>query len=142
MMRVLVADDHPVVRTGLRAILGRQCHINNSVRASYGYDQRIEVHGSEGMLRAGNRTPTSVWVPSLRTFPERTARPEYPAHMEVRRVSRMGTIRLRQQRPFLTQVLDGQDVGLEEIDDGIWNIVYYQTLLGRLDERTRQITGA
>jgi len=28
MMRVLVADDHPVVRTGLRAILGRQCHIN------------------------------------------------------------------------------------------------------------------
>ena len=44
----------------LRTASGRQCHINNSVRASYGYDQRIEVHGSNGMLRAGNRTPTSV----------------------------------------------------------------------------------
>jgi myo-inositol 2-dehydrogenase/D-chiro-inositol 1-dehydrogenase len=44
----------------LRTASGRQCHINNSVRAAYGYDQRIEVHGAEGMLRAGNRTPTSV----------------------------------------------------------------------------------
>ncbi|TPL45153.1 inositol 2-dehydrogenase [Mesorhizobium sp. B2-4-6] len=44
----------------LRTASGRQCHINNSVRAVYGYDQRIEVHGSRGMLQAGNRTPTSV----------------------------------------------------------------------------------
>jgi myo-inositol 2-dehydrogenase/D-chiro-inositol 1-dehydrogenase len=44
----------------LRTASGRQCHINNSVRAVYGYDQRIEVHGSNGMLRAGNRMPTSV----------------------------------------------------------------------------------
>ncbi|MBN9216869.1 MAG: inositol 2-dehydrogenase, partial [Mesorhizobium sp.] len=44
----------------LRTASGRQCHINNSVRAVYGYDQRIEVHGSKGMLQAGNRTPTSV----------------------------------------------------------------------------------
>lgn len=46
----------------LRTASGRQCHINNSVRAVYGYDQRIEVHGSGGMLRAGNQTPTSVEV--------------------------------------------------------------------------------
>jgi myo-inositol 2-dehydrogenase/D-chiro-inositol 1-dehydrogenase len=44
----------------LRTASGRQCHINNRVRAAYGYDQRIEVHGAEGMLRAGNREPTSV----------------------------------------------------------------------------------
>ena len=39
---------------------GRQAHINNSRRAAYGYDQRLEVHGSQGRLLAGNRTPTSV----------------------------------------------------------------------------------
>ena len=44
----------------MRTASGRLCHINNSVRASYGYDQRIEVHGSDGMLQAGNRLPTSV----------------------------------------------------------------------------------
>ena len=44
----------------LRTASGKMCHINNTRRAAYGYDQRIEVHGSKGMLRAENLTPTSV----------------------------------------------------------------------------------
>jgi myo-inositol 2-dehydrogenase / D-chiro-inositol 1-dehydrogenase len=44
----------------LRTASGRLCHINNSRRASYGYDQRIEVHGAKGRLIAENRTPTTV----------------------------------------------------------------------------------
>lgn len=44
----------------MRTRSGRLCHINNSRRASYGYDQRIEVHGSKGRLMAGNRVPTTV----------------------------------------------------------------------------------
>jgi myo-inositol 2-dehydrogenase/D-chiro-inositol 1-dehydrogenase len=34
---------------------GKLCQINNSRRATYGYDQRIEVHGSRGMLQAANQ---------------------------------------------------------------------------------------
>ncbi len=52
--------DYDTAMFVLRTASGRQCHINNSVRAAYGYDQRIEVHGANGMLRAGNRMPTSV----------------------------------------------------------------------------------
>jgi myo-inositol 2-dehydrogenase/D-chiro-inositol 1-dehydrogenase len=44
----------------LKTESGRMAHINNSRRASYGYDQRVEVHGSTGRLIAGNRTPTTV----------------------------------------------------------------------------------
>ena len=44
----------------LKTASGRLAHINNSRRASYGYDQRLEVHGSKGRLLAGNRTATSV----------------------------------------------------------------------------------
>jgi myo-inositol 2-dehydrogenase/D-chiro-inositol 1-dehydrogenase len=44
----------------LKTASGRLCHINNSRRATYGYDQRIEVHGSKGRLMAGNRTATTV----------------------------------------------------------------------------------
>jgi myo-inositol 2-dehydrogenase/D-chiro-inositol 1-dehydrogenase len=44
----------------LRTRSGKMCHINNTRRAVYGYDQRIEVFGSKGMLRAENLTPTSV----------------------------------------------------------------------------------
>jgi myo-inositol 2-dehydrogenase/D-chiro-inositol 1-dehydrogenase len=39
---------------------GKLAHINNSRRAAYGYDQRIEVHGAKGRLLAGNRTATTV----------------------------------------------------------------------------------
>lgn len=39
---------------------GVLCQISNSRRATYGYDQRIEVHGSDGMLRAGNPLESTI----------------------------------------------------------------------------------
>ena len=36
---------------------GKQCHINNSRAAVYGYDQRVELLGSRGMLLSDNRKP-------------------------------------------------------------------------------------
>lgn len=89
----------------------------------------------------GDRTPASLWTTSSRDYPERLAPPCYPAHLEVRRISTAGTFRLRSRQPFLSQVLRGQDIGLEEVGDGLWNIVYYRTLLGKIDERTLLITG-
>lgn len=44
----------------LRARSGALVHINNTRRCVYGYDQRLEVFGAEGMLLAGNRTATTV----------------------------------------------------------------------------------
>ncbi len=44
----------------LKTASGALGHINNSWRAVYGYDQRVEVFGSEGMLRAENRPETST----------------------------------------------------------------------------------
>ncbi len=44
----------------LRTASGRMAQISNSRRAVYGYDQRVEVFGAAGMLRAENETPTRV----------------------------------------------------------------------------------
>jgi myo-inositol 2-dehydrogenase / D-chiro-inositol 1-dehydrogenase len=44
----------------LRTASDKMCHINNSRRAAYGYDQRIEVAGAKGMLRAENLGETTV----------------------------------------------------------------------------------
>ncbi|WP_377509206.1 inositol 2-dehydrogenase [Octadecabacter sp. R77987] len=41
---------------------GKICQISNSRRATYGYDQRIEVHGADGMLRAANVLENTVDV--------------------------------------------------------------------------------
>ena len=89
-----------------------------------------------------DNTPASRWTPSPRPFAERIAPPEYPGHFEVRRVSNAGTFRLHSGQQFLSQALNGEYIGLEEVHDRIWNIVYYHTLLGRFHEETRTITGA
>jgi myo-inositol 2-dehydrogenase/D-chiro-inositol 1-dehydrogenase len=41
---------------------GKQAIISNSRRAAYGYDQRIEVLGSEGAVSAGNRHEANIVV--------------------------------------------------------------------------------
>ncbi len=46
----------------LKTKSGKLCQISCSRRATYGYDQRIEVHGSAGMLRAGNVHETTVEI--------------------------------------------------------------------------------
>ena len=89
----------------------------------------------------GDRTPSSLWTPPARAYPDRISPPGDPGYMEVRRISTAGTFRLHSQQPFLSQTLKGEDIGLEEVGDGIWNIVYYRTLLGKIDERRLVITG-
>jgi len=41
---------------------GKICQISNSRRATYGYDQRIEVHGAKGLVSAENLRATTVEV--------------------------------------------------------------------------------
>lgn len=47
---------------------GRICQISNSRRATYGYDQRVEVHGADGMLRAENLRETNVELATAAGF--------------------------------------------------------------------------
>jgi myo-inositol 2-dehydrogenase/D-chiro-inositol 1-dehydrogenase len=44
----------------LRWADGRQVTISNSRRAVYGYDQRVEIHGSAGMVAAENEHPVRI----------------------------------------------------------------------------------
>ena len=41
---------------------GKHCAISNSRRATYGYDQRVEVHGSTGLVSAENQRPADIVV--------------------------------------------------------------------------------
>jgi hypothetical protein len=61
--------------------------------------------------------------------------------MEVRRISTGGTFSWHGRPVFLSETLHGEDIGLEEVTEGIWNLVYYRTLLGRIDVRSGLLTG-
>ena len=54
------AGDIDSTAVSIRTRGGKLCQINTSRRAVYGYDQRFEVLGSQGMLQAGNVRPTEV----------------------------------------------------------------------------------
>jgi transposase InsO family protein len=85
--------------------------------------------------------PAERWQPSAKAYSGRLRRPEYPGHFEVRKVSASGTFRLLSGQYFLSNALRGENIGLEEVDDDIWAIVYYNTLLGRIDLKNGIITG-
>ena len=76
------AGDVDTAMVMLKTRSGKLCQISCSRRATYGYDQRIEVHGATGMLRAGNVHASTVEVankagftadPALNFFLERYA---------------------------------------------------------------------
>ena len=62
------AGDFDSVQVMLKTASGKQAMISNSRRATYGYDQRIEVHGSEGMASAENQRPVSIEVANAKGY--------------------------------------------------------------------------
>ena len=54
------ANDFDTAMFILKSKSGVLIHINNSRRAVYGYDQRLEIFGSKGMMISNNQTPTSI----------------------------------------------------------------------------------
>jgi len=41
---------------------GSMCHINNSRRTNYGYDQRVEAFGKDGMVQSNNLRPKEISI--------------------------------------------------------------------------------
>ncbi|UWR21875.1 inositol 2-dehydrogenase [Sulfitobacter sp. S190] len=62
------AGDVDTAAVTLTTASGRICQISNSRRASYGYDQRVEVHGEKGMLRAENVLENHVELATAHGF--------------------------------------------------------------------------
>ena len=61
-------EDFDTASVILKTLSGKQIIISNSRRSSYGYDQRIEVHGSLGMVSAENQRPISIEIANSQGF--------------------------------------------------------------------------
>jgi myo-inositol 2-dehydrogenase / D-chiro-inositol 1-dehydrogenase len=56
------AGDYDSASVMLATASGKHATISNSRRATYGYDQRIEAHGSEGVVSAENQRAVSIEI--------------------------------------------------------------------------------
>src|SRR5690606_7350863 len=88
---------------------GAFCQVTNSRRCSYGYDQRIEVFGATGMLRADNETETRVELASSAGFRREPALPFFlERYREAYRLEMEDFIRaLKGERSTLADGTDG-----------------------------------
>jgi transposase InsO family protein len=77
------------------------------------------------------KPPAHLYRPSTRPFPHRLRPYDYPSHFLVRRVSRDGTIRVLSNQIFISNTLQADFVGLEEVDDGIYDLYFCFIQIGR-----------
>ena len=76
---------------------------------------------------------------SLRRMPSKLLPMEYPDWFEVRKVSSAGGMRWSRHWVNVSQALQGEQVGLEQVHDGLWDVYFGVKKLGRLDERNMRI---
>jgi transposase InsO family protein len=88
----------------------------------------------------GQQTPASVYEASRREYPERLPQPRgYPESWDKRSVRHNGEIRWQGEQIYLSQALAGQEVGLESVGEGQWDVHFETLRLGLLDERKKRI---
>jgi transposase InsO family protein len=103
---------------------------------------RAEFNDERPHEALDQNTPASIYTESPRPMPDKLPQLEYPDRFEVRYVSANGGIRWNNKWVNVSSVCVGEHVGLEEIDDGIWNVYFGMFKLGRLHERCMRIEDA
>ncbi len=112
-----------------------------SLRAQQGkFDRFLEEFNQERPHEAiGMKRPAEIYQSSSRTLPKRIEVYNYPAHYLVRRVSRGGTIRAFNNQFFVSNTLQEDYVGLEEVDDGVYDLYFCFYQIGRYELRVNKI---
>lgn len=95
---------------------------------------RVEFSEERPYEALGQETPGSLYEVSPRPMPARIPALEYPSHYERRNVSGNGGMRRGNRGVNVSTCCIGEHVGLEEIDDGVWDSWFGTLKLGRLLE--------
>jgi transposase InsO family protein len=104
-------------------------------RFRHGFNQ-VRPHEALAM-----ETPASVYEASPREYPRHVPEPEYPAWMQVLKVKSHGHFRWKKRDVFLSEVLWGERIGLEEIDDDIFIVNFAHLPLAQFDGKTGKLVG-
>ena len=78
---------------------------------------------------------------ALAPLPLQLPEPDYPGRFQVRLVSKSSMFRLHHRPIFISEALIGEYIGLEDTNDGVCSLYFYDVLLGRLDERDYKVRG-
>ena len=88
----------------------------------------------------GQKTPASLYQPSLRSYPARVPKIAYHGDFIVRQVRHNGEIRWNGEFVYVSEALAGEPVALKQKDEHLWEIRFSSYPLGVLNELTMKIT--
>jgi putative transposase len=95
-----------------------------------------EERPHEGLLM---KTPAMVYQPSSKHLPAQVVDPIYPDYFQRRRVRLGGQVRFGSRMVFISTVLAREQVGLEEVDEKIWAVHFYDRVIGHFHEDVRTL---
>ncbi|HLY52148.1 MAG TPA: IS481 family transposase [Steroidobacteraceae bacterium] len=84
--------------------------------------------------------PASLYRASSRSYPCALGEPVYAEHCAVRRVRSNGEIRWAGELIFVSEVLVGEPVGVEETETGDWRVHFADIELGFIDAKRRRLS--
>ena len=87
----------------------------------------------------GQKTPSSQYTRATREYPEKLPEIHYPEYFEVKKVSSNGTACWQNKMIYVSHLLHGEYIGLEEIDEGSWEVYFGPVKLGQFNEQ--QLSG-
>ena len=106
----------------------------NLLKQQKRFDDFIQEYNEERSHQAlNNKRPAEVYQSSSRTFPSRIPEIIYPDHFEIRRVRSNGEIKLNGRKYYLTDLLHGEPIGIEMLEDEKAVIHFAQIKLGIID---------
>ncbi|MBN4067317.1 transposase [Simkania negevensis] len=80
-----------------------------------------------------NQTPAQVYRPSNKRWDRIKRLPKYPAEHLIRKVDSSGQISLHGHVFFISERLQGEYIGLEELSKGVFKLSYGEICLGTFD---------
>lgn len=100
----------------------------------------IQEYNNERPHEALNqKTPSSIYRPSPRSYPAKLPKVEYDSRLAVRHVTNRGCIKWKGKFLFLSEALEGENVALKQTDESLWKVYFATYPLGILDEKLWKI---
>ena len=93
---------------------------------------RLEYNRERPHEALGQLPPSLLYYPSPREFPSRIVGPDYPDSYAVYTVGKDGRVQWGRRSVLVGTALAGEHVGVVEVDDGCWDVLFGDFLLARI----------
>lgn len=103
---------------------------------------RIEFNQDRPHQSLNGRRPKDVHTRSIKQMPAKLPEVTYPDNFKIRKVRSNGEAKWQGKNYFLSDLLCGEPIGFEEIDDGRAIVHFASLKLGLIDARKNKIDRA